>query len=601
VIVEQQGESSRPTRRHARVRCELQLEGISASGFSTNISTSGLFVRSPLAEAQRAEIRPGLRLTVRVELRAEAPPLSVAAEVVWTNPQDRDINGREVLGIGLRLLDISSEVQARLGAFIRDFRYTVVILADETPPMAAARAALADDYRVVRCHSAEEALATLTSQEVAVLLLDQDQPELNALAFLREVAEVVPHAHLKRVVLSGHTESEELLHELINVGHVFHYLRKPFRQKSLLQVVAGAVDAYALSAENERLNTELERANRRLQRENAYLRRRVRSVEGFDNIIGHSPALLRALDELARIRHSDVTVQIQGETGTGKELVARALHYNGPRASGPFVAQNCAGIAETLLQSTLFGHRRGAFTGAERDHPGVFQQADGGTLFLDEVAELSLAMQAALLRALQEKEVLPVGASRPVKVDVRIISATHKDLRDEIRHGRFREDLYFRLVVIFTHIPALRERKGDIPLLAQHFLDLLAERYDKDIPGFDTEAMAVLERHDWPGNVRELENEVERLVLLAPPATPIAPGLISPHVRQPSLTSIDFFDEGDSAAFAGRSYDDAVRDLERSMVKWALEQCGGVVSRAAEMLKMDRSRLSKLRRRLGLD
>ncbi len=309
------------------------------------------------------------------------------------------------------------------------------------------------------------------------------------------------------------------------------------------------------------------------------------------------------VDQLERVRRSDATVHVHGETGTGKELVARALHSGGPRKHAPFVAQNCAGLSESLLQSLLFGHKKGAFTGADKDFQGVFQQADRGTLFLDEVAELSATVQAALLRALQSGEITPVGARAPVKVDVRVISATHKDLREEVRGGRFREDLYFRLVVIPIRLPSLRERSGDIPLLAMHFLDLHCELKGKNIRGFSGDAMRALERYPWPGNVRELENEIERLVVLTDDQQKVPLELLSPHLRQGAGPAAAPTPPAEADGFvvpAGLDYDRAVASLERALVEEALRQAGGNVSQAARALGMERSRLAKLRDRLGL-
>jgi Nif-specific regulatory protein len=354
--------------------------------------------------------------------------------------------------------------------------------------------------------------------------------------------------------------------------------------------------------ENERLNQKLERLNERLLRENRYLRQRLVGFDGFEHIIGKSVQLRSALAELARVRLTEATTHIQGETGTGKELVARALHFGGPREKGPFIAQNCAGVAETLIQSTLFGHRRGSFTGADRDHPGVFQAAHKGSLFLDEVAELSPAVQASLLRALQEGEVMPLGASHPVKVYVRFISASHTDLRDEVLRGQFREDLYFRLMVISIRLPALRERLGDIPVLAQHFLDLHCERHRKDIPGFTVAAMAVFEEHRWPGNIRELENEVERLVVLGEVGSKIPPELLSPHLleaTQAAGSAVTPRSDG-LVVPSGLTFDDAVVAVERALIEKALRESDGTTSRAATRLGMERSRLGKLRRRLGV-
>jgi DNA-binding NtrC family response regulator len=299
-------------------------------------------------------------------------------------------------------------------------------------------------------------------------------------------------------------------------------------------------------------------------------------------------------------------VHIAGETGTGKELAARALHDGGPRAKAAFIAQNCGGMAESLLQSTLFGHKKGAFTGADRDHLGVFREADGGTLFLDEVAELPATVQVSLLRVLQNHEITPLGSGRSEKVSVRVVSATHKDLRQEVAAGRFREDLYFRLVVVTVLLPPLRERVGDIPLLARHLLDAQCRRYDIDVPGFESAAMAALENYPWPGNVRELENEIERLVVLAQPGQSIARASLSPHILtfagDAPQTSRDREQPDPYAAISegGLSLDQVVERFERQLLVRALRQHDSNQSLTAKTLKVPRQTLISRLKKLGL-
>ncbi len=380
-------------------------------------------------------------------------------------------------------------------------------------------------------------------------------------------------------------------------------MRKPVDSLTIARIVRRAADAYAMRAENERLHAEIARANRRLERENAYLRRRIRASEENHGILGESAQLKDALQILHQVQRGEATVHICGETGTGKELVARAIHDGSRRSKASFVPQNCAGMTESLLESTLFGHVKGAFTGADRDRPGLFQAAHGGTLFLEEIAELPMAVQAGLLRVVQAGEVKPVGASRPTKVDVRLVSATHKDLRQEVEEGRFRADLYFRLVVIDLTLPPLRDRVGDVPILARHFLDQLCERLGGDIPGFSPEAMEALERYAWPGNVRELRNEIERLTVLAEPGEKLRKDLLSPRIRDAAHSSVRAWPraaEPSAVVPDGLSYDEAMEALQRRLVESALAEESGVVSRAAARLGMERTRLAKLRRRLGL-
>jgi two-component system response regulator HydG len=252
-----------------------------------------------------------------------------------------------------------------------------------------------------------------------------------------------------------------------------------------------------------------------LREENRLLRESLGSQFDRRNIIGRSPSMVTLLETVAQVAPSEATVLITGESGTGKEMIAGAIHFNSPRKDGPFVKINCAAITETLLESELFGHEKGAFTGAYRKKEGRFLQAHRGSLFLDEISEMSLAMQVKVLRALQEREITRVGGEETIKVDVRLIAATNKDLLQEIEGGRFREDLYYRLNVVNLNIPPLKERREDIPLLTQHFLSIFSEKNRKEIKGFTPQAMDRLLRHDWPGNVRELMNAVERGVVLA--------------------------------------------------------------------------------------
>ncbi|MGD9290159.1 MAG: sigma-54 dependent transcriptional regulator [Desulfobacterales bacterium] len=280
---------------------------------------------------------------------------------------------------------------------------------------------------------------------------------------------------------------------------------------------AGAHDYLTKPLDFDKLKLTIERAleHTRLKKENRQLKESLGRHFDRQNIIGQSPAMIRLLETVAQVAPSEATVLITGESGSGKELIAGAIHYNSSRKDGPFVKLNCAAITETLLESELFGHEKGAFTGADRRKEGRFYQAHGGSLFLDEVSEMSLVMQVKLLRVLQEREFTRVGGDKTIQVDVRLIAATNKNLTDLIHQGEFREDLYYRLNVVDMELPPLRRRQEDIPLLAQHFLKIFAAKNHKQIKGFTPRAMDLLIRHDWPGNVRELMNAVERTVVLS--------------------------------------------------------------------------------------
>ncbi|WP_437734992.1 sigma 54-interacting transcriptional regulator [Sorangium sp. So ce1335] len=300
--------------------------------------------------------------------------------------------------------------------------------------------------------------------------------------------------------------------------------------ETLLVLAANA----SLAVANARLIKRLVLAEERLQKENSFLKGREekRRGGGAVDIIGKSEAMRRVIAQLDKVVDTRVTVLIEGETGTGKELIAAAVHYRSRRRDKLFVAQNCAALAESLLESELFGHKKGSFTGATEEKKGLFEIADGGTLFLDEITETPLSLQSKLLRALQEGEIRPVGATSPKHVNVRIVAATNRNLEDEVARGRFREDLYYRLKVFPIRLPPLRERRDDIPLLAGHFLERYADEIGKPCGGFSQQAMELMVAYDWPGNVRELQNEVQRIVIQLDPGSFATPELLSPRIRQ---------------------------------------------------------------------
>ncbi len=583
-------------RRHVRLRAALRIGAREVAAATTYIAVDEVYVRVQKQELGAEDISQDSAVSVSLCL-PDCSAVELRGDVLWTNPSERDALGRETVGVAIAL----AEPNAELAAFIDKFRYTILAVDDEPLNLEVLGLFLKNEYKLHTCSSGAEALEFLESNEVSVIIADHRMPEMTGLEMFKELSQRMPDYPAVRIVLSAYRDPDEL-QAFINHARVFYWLEKPLQVEAVQQIVKRAVEAYATTTENASLSAEVERSNVRLRRENAYLRQQVKGLEGFEHIVGTSAELRKALSELNRIRRSEAPVQITGETGTGKELVARALHFGGPRKDKPFIAQNCAGMTESLLQSTLFGHQKGAFTGADRDRRGVFQEAHGGTLFLDEVAEMSPATQAVMLRALQEGEVVPVGASKPVKVDVRVLSATHKDLREEVKAGRFREDLYFRMVVISVKMPSLRERLGDVPILAKHFLDLVCERSGRNIPGIEAEAMAMLENYDWPGNVRELENELRRMVVLGTDGEPLGVDLLSEHIRSAAPRAVPV--ASGVAGFTipyGLSFDEAMTSLERALVDRALAENDGVVTRAADALRMNRSRLSKLTTRLGIN
>ena len=323
----------------------------------------------------------------------------------------------------------------------------------------------------------------------------------------------------------------------------------------------------------------------RMTREIQRLKSLVKELYGLENVIARSPAMQRLFQQVAQIADSDATILLTGETGTGKEVLARVLHANSRRSKGPFVALNCAAISESLFESELFGHIRGAFTNAMTAKRGLFQSANGGTLFLDEIAEMSLPMQVKLLRAVQEREVREVGADYTTKVDVRIITATNKDLAECVKLGAFRHDLYYRISVVPLSIPALRERRDDIPLLAQHFLKQSARRSNKDVRGFTPAAMHRLMGYPWPGNVRELENAVEKAVVMS---------------RQDMVLPELLPSAGASTDIGLKPLTEAKEEFERSYLRNVLQMTGGNISRAAQFAGRYRADFYKMLKKYGL-
>jgi transcriptional regulator with GAF, ATPase, and Fis domain len=353
-----------------------------------------------------------------------------------------------------------------------------------------------------------------------------------------------------------------------------------------------AADA-SLAVANARLIARLEQAEQRLERENQFLKGRERARSSGSRIVGESKAIAELLAQLDKVADTRVSVLVEGETGTGKELVASAVHYRSRRRDKLFVAQNCAAFPEQLLESELFGHKRGAFTGASEDRKGLFEVADGGTLFLDEIAEMPLALQAKLLRVLQEGEVRPLGATQVKHVNVRIVAATNKTLEGEVKARRFREDLYYRLKVFPLRVPPLRERREDVPALAAHFLERYAKEMGKVVAGFAQETLLALSSHGWPGNVRELENEVQRLVIQVDAGAYVTPELLSPAVRGATVALTK------SAGTLG-TLRERVDQVERVIVLEVLKEHHNNKSSAARALGITREGLHKKMKLLGI-
>jgi two-component system nitrogen regulation response regulator NtrX len=452
-------------------------------------------------------------------------------------------------------------------------RETVLVVDDEAGVRASLGAILGDEgYAVETVGSGEEALAALEKRRYDVVLLDVWLPGADGLEVLRRIRE--SDAELPVVVISGHGTIETAV-KAVRLG-AQDFVEKPLSLEKTLLAVRNAL-------QRRRLETEVRALKQQLGE---------RYV-----MVGESPALRRLRAEIAQAAPTNGRALIFGENGTGKELVARAIHARSLRASGPFVEVNCAAIPEELIESELFGHVKGAFTGALAARKGKFELADGGTLFLDEIADMSLKTQAKVLRALQEQRIEPVGGAGSVDVDVRVIAATNKNLDEEIRKGRFRDDLYFRLNVIPFHVPPLRERPEDVPLLARHFMEVLSAEHGRRPRAIAPSVLEALSRLPWPGNVRELRNIIERLVIMTPDDTI--------ELRHLPASLLEGLPAGVPAPAALASADpgslaEAREDFERRFILAKYRECGGNMSRTAEALGVERSNLYRKMKGYGL-
>jgi len=402
------------------------------------------------------------------------------------------------------------------------------------------------------------ALAAQTSYDLVIL--DIRMPGMDGLETLRELKGRAPD--LAVLMITAYADVATAVSAM--KGGAYDYVVKPFDPEEIEHVVRNVV------------------AHRTLLCENLALRSRLEERERFEDLIGRSPAMRAVFDLVAAVADTNTTVLVTGESGTGKELVARAIHKRSPRADGPFVPVNCGGLPESLIGSELFGHERGAFTGAVARHKGRFELAQGGTLFLDEIGDIGRPVQVDLLRVLESRRFVRIGGTEEIDVDVRIVAATNRDLAAEMRAGRFREDLYYRLAVVSVRMPPLRERREDVPLLARHFLEHHAREMGRNAEGFEPEAMEMLLAHDWPGNVRELHNAVEHAVAIGRGQL-VCPGDIP-------------FEKPQSAPATGRT----LLDVELRHIVEVLEECDWNITRAAHTLGIDRVTLHKKIRRHGL-
>jgi len=407
-------------------------------------------------------------------------------------------------------------------------------------------------YDVVTARGEDDAIARAQKESFALGIIDLRLDNTNGISVMEKIHEI--HPYMPVIILTAHGSIESAV-EATKKG-AFNFLNKPFDSEALLLQIEKAV-------ENQRLVSEVRRLEGLLYEK-----------YDFKNIVARSEKMRRVLDLVARVAPTDSTVFISGESGTGKELIAKAIHLAGGRRDNPYVALNCAAIPETLLESELFGHEKGSFTDARQSHKGMFAQAHTGTIFLDEIGDMSLSTQAKLLRVLQEKQFYPVGSGKPVEVDVRVIAATNKDLKSMVTNGHFREDLFYRIHVVPVELPPLRERKEDIPLLAEHFLREISRRMKKDIKGISAMAMQKLMLYDWPGNVRELVNAIERAAAIT------RDDVIGEEIILPAVTI---------PAELLKPYKKAMEDFKRGYVVRLLEYTKGNVSKAADLAEKYRA------------
>lgn len=456
----------------------------------------------------------------------------------------------------------------------------ILVVDDEMIVCESCRRILEEEgYEVETALSGEEAFRKMRENSFEIVITDLKMPGIDGMEVLRTLKKEYPETII--IMITGFSTVETAV-EAMKLG-AFDYIPKPFTPDEVSIVVKKAIEQKSLLLEN------------------IYLRQELQEKYGFHNIVGKSKRMQEIYRIIAKVAHTDSTVLIYGQSGTGKELIARAIHFNSLRKDKQFVPVDCAVLSENLLESELFGHIRGSFTGAITTKPGLFEVADGGTVFLDEVGNISLSIQAKLLRVLQEREFTPVGGTKSKKVDIRLIAATNKDLEKMIKEGSFREDLYYRLNIVPIYLPTLKERQEDIPLLAIHFLRKYSEEMGKKIKGFTQEAIERLMRYSWPGNVRELENVVQRTVVM------MEEDMVRPeHIILPDQKS-----KADSEPYVPMTSEElkemkkqlrerAVEDIEKAFVISALERNQWNVTRASEDVGMLRPNFQALMRKYNI-
>lgn len=455
----------------------------------------------------------------------------------------------------------------------------VVLIIDDEPAIGSSlRFALGDHFNTMACTNSKDAFSVLLEQEIHVVLLDWRLGEEDGLHVLVKMKELYPAISIIMMTAYGTIESSV---EAIKRG-AFHYITKPPEIDELLLLIQKSVEHQNLFNQVRELSEQIER------------------IKGYDQIIGESSAMKKVFTVIDQVKDIDSNVLISGESGTGKELVARAIHRNGKRTKGPFIAVNCAAIPDTLLESELFGHVKGAFTGATTSRRGKVEAAENGTLFLDEIGEMPVQLQAKLLRFLQEKEITPLGSNGSIKVDVRIISATNQNLLEMVEEGAFREDLYFRLNVIPIHLPPLRERKDDLKLLILQFIKKYAEEMNRPIPKITSEAMKYLEDYSYPGNIRQLGNILEYAIAMARNGEITSAEL--PFLKSDSLESREELETSHAENTLTIPIPSTLKEVEKQLIEEVLSYCNGNRRKTAAMLEMsERNLRNKLNQYKGKD
>lgn len=453
-----------------------------------------------------------------------------------------------------------------------ELKPTLLIVDDELGARQSLEVILEDDYRVLSAVNGQEAIEILQRETIDLVLLDVNMPDMDGLEVLQKMKELDEEID---VIMVSALNLARKAADAIKSG-AYDYITKPYEPEDILSTVNRVI------------------SKQRLHRELDLLRREVEETRGFDQIVSQDGMMIEIFQLIKKVAYTSTNVLITGESGTGKELIARSIHRQGNRKNGPFVAINCAAIPSELMESEMFGHEKGAFTGAHTRTIGKFEHANGGTLFLDEISALRSDLQAKLLRVLQEREIERIGSNKPIRVDIRVIAATNTNLEDAVSKGKFRQDLYFRLNVVPISIPPLRDRKEDIPLLANHFLNKFNTAFNKRIPGFTERAVEVLSRYHWPGNIRELENLIERIVVLCTNEESI-------DIRNiPIEVLINSDHEPEESDYQKSGLIKIREEFEKRILVNVLDAVQGNQTEAAKILKINRNTLLQKARQFGI-